>query len=242
LPLLGRSLLFTLMPKAEPTRYVNLGVYTIPEAARFTRVSRFRIRRWLRGYRVSKRNKNYRPLWHGQFPPLDGKLALGFLDLVEIKFVDCFLQQGVTWDMIHKARDKAAQLFPGETHPFCTRRFMTNGQQIFVQLHDETGAQSLLDLATSQQLFSGIVAPLLTELEFGDGDILERWWPCGRKCGVALDPRRSFGQPMLFKEGIPTRVLARSAGANTIEEVARWYEIDVQSVRDALQFEEQFAA
>ena len=48
-----------------------------------------------------------------QLPILRHKVALGFLDLIEIKFVGAFLDRGVSWPMLHKAREKAATLYPG---------------------------------------------------------------------------------------------------------------------------------
>src|SRR5207247_5317339 len=132
----------------------------VPEAARLTRVSTGRIRRWLRGYRYISRKKAYvsPPLWHGQLKPIKSALALGFLDLIEVKFVDAFVQAGVSWDMIHKARDKAADSFRGESHPFCTRKFATNGRKIFVELHEEHGEPSLIEVERSQTRFEDILS------------------------------------------------------------------------------------
>ena len=229
------------MPDRKPAR-VNTGIYTLAQAAALTGVSRSRIRRWLRGYRLPKRGRNYRPLWQGQLEPIENKLALGFLDLIEIKFVEAFLERGVSWDMIHKARDKAAALFPGESHPFCTRRFMTDGRDVFVQVLNEAGQPNLLELGHSQQVFSYVIDPFLKELDFGNGDLLERWWPGGREHRVALDPKRNFGLPSLFDHGIPTSVLARSARRNSVADVARWYDIDVDAVNEAVEFERRLAA
>jgi len=65
------------------------------------------------------------------------KVALGFLDLIEIKFVDAFLNVGVTWPIIHKVREKAQNLYIETNHPFCTQQFVTDGRQIFRDLHEE---------------------------------------------------------------------------------------------------------
>jgi uncharacterized protein (DUF433 family) len=225
--------------------YLNTGIFSVPEAARLTRVSTGRIRRWLKGYRYTSRKKSYAspPLWRGQLKPLDDKLALGFLDLIEVKFVDAFLKAGVSWDMIHKARDKAARRFPQVSHPFCTQKFVTDGREIFIELHKETGEPGLVDIVNSQQVFADILRPFLKELEFGDGNILERWWPLGKARGIAVDPRRNFGQPTVFQEGIPTRVLARSFQANgSAKEVARWYEVTPRAVEEAVEFEQKLAA
>jgi uncharacterized protein (DUF433 family) len=64
-----------------------------------------------------------------------------------------------------------------------------------------------------------------------------------KKRQVALDPRRSFGHPIIFREGIATNILARSAQANdSVEEVARWFQISPASVREAIDFEQALAA
>jgi uncharacterized protein (DUF433 family) len=225
--------------------YLNTGIFSVPEAAKLTGVSGGRIRRWLKGYRYTSREKRYAsmPLWRGQFQPINNKMALGFLDLIEVRFVEAFLRAGVSWDMIHKARDKAAERFPGESHPFCTQRFFTDGREIFVELHKETREPSLVEIVESQQVFSEIVRPFLAELEFGPGNILERWWPLGKEGKIAVDPKRNFGQPTVFEEGIPTRVLARSVKANgSVQEVARWYEVSSEAVREAVEFEQKLAA
>jgi uncharacterized protein (DUF433 family) len=225
--------------------YLNAGVYTVAEAARLTGVSSGRIRRWLRGYRYTSRKKRYSspPLWKGQFQPIENKLALGFLDLIEVKFVDAFLNAGVSWDMLHKARALAEKWFPGESHPFCTKRFLTDGREIFLELHRETGEPSLIEIANKQQVFRQIMLPFLTQLEFSTDNILERWWPCGREHRIAVDPKRNFGQPTIFQEGIPTLTLARSVRANgAVREVARWFEISAEAVREAVEFEQKLAA
>src|SRR5436190_1827575 len=109
--------------------YFNKGIYTVREAARLTKVSPGRIRRWLKGYRYRSHNKTYAspPLWQGQWEPIGKTLALGFLDLIEIRFVDTFLKAGVTWTTLRQARERARELFD-VSHPFCSKRFVTNGR------------------------------------------------------------------------------------------------------------------
>jgi uncharacterized protein (DUF433 family) len=225
--------------------YLNTGIYAVAEASVLTGVSPGRIRRWLRGYRFKSKSKVYTspPLWNGQLEPIDNKLALGFLDLIEIRFVDAFLKSGVSWAMIHKAREKAAERFPEVSHPFCTNRFVTDGREIFVELHEETGEPSLVEIVRSQKVFTEIVRPFLKELEFGEGNILERWWPMGKERRVVIDPKRNFGQPTIYQDGVPTKTLAKSVKANgSIAEVARWFEVSSESVADAVEYEQKLAA
>ena len=64
----------------------SLGIYSVPDAARITRVTRSQIRGWLQGY-PQKAGKRPEPILHGQYDLRDGELALGFLDLLEVAFL-----------------------------------------------------------------------------------------------------------------------------------------------------------
>lgn len=222
--------------------FLNTGIYSIPEASRLSGVSKDRIRRWLRGYHSGLRKKDYPPLWKGQLALIDDTAALGFLDLMEIKFVDAFLKAGVSWPVIHEVREKAQRIYADTNHPFCTKQFLTDGRQIFRDLFEETGEHCLHELATDQVYFSQLTKPFLKELEFEDG-MFKRWWPLGRDHQVVIDPRKNFGQPTIVTDGIPTQNLHRSYLANnSIEEVARWFEIKPESVKEAVDYERSLAA
>jgi uncharacterized protein (DUF433 family) len=224
--------------------FLSTGIYSVPDAARLSRVSTWRIRRWLRGYRFRSNKKQYHsaPLWHGQLEPIEHSLALGFLDLIEIRFVDAFLKAGVSWAVLRQAHERGAALF-NSTHPFCTNRFVTDGRDIFAELHRETGESSLLEIARSQHVFAQITRPFLKELEFTEGDVLLRWRPQTTKGLVVLDPTRNFGRPIVVNHGVPTEVLASATKAcGSIDEVAHWYDVADAEIEDAVEFEQKLAA
>lgn len=223
--------------------YLETGIYTIPEASRLTRVSTWRIRRWVKGYRFYSSNKPHHSpaLWRTQLVPINNQWALGFLDLIEIKCVDSFLNAGVSWATLRKAHTIGVEMFQ-QSHPFCTHRFQTDGRQLFAEVHEATGEKSLLDIIKKQRIFEGIISPYFKELEFEAGDVLARWRPKTSRRLVVLDPSRSFGHPIVEKHGIPTEILARSAKASSISEIARWYEISEAEIEDAVEFEAKLAA
>ncbi|MGD0650068.1 MAG: DUF433 domain-containing protein [Verrucomicrobiia bacterium] len=226
------------------TTLLQKGIYIIPEAARLTRVSPRRIRRWLRGYEFKvKQGRHHSPaVWPSQLPPLDHTVALGFLDLLEVRCVDAFISAGVSWKTLRQAHNRARTLV-GHSHPFCTHRFVTDGHAIFVELREKNAEVALWDMRDLQRVFERIIRPFLKNVEFDRERIPQRWWPGGKNRLVALDPRRSFGQPIIFRDGVPTQVLARSVKANdSVEEVARWFELSPASVRAAVKFEQQLAA
>src|SRR5579862_2493313 len=97
---------------ATQDNLLGVGIYTVPEAARLTRVSPSRIRRWIRGYTYATGagSKASPPVWQRQLPELGGELALGFLDLVEVRLVNAMLDSNFGWKTIRRARENARAL------------------------------------------------------------------------------------------------------------------------------------
>ena len=54
----------------------QVGLYTVPMAAKILGENGFKIRSWLEGYP----NSDAEPIIHRQLPPINGRTVLGFLD------------------------------------------------------------------------------------------------------------------------------------------------------------------
>lgn len=219
---------------------LNTGLYTVPEAARLTRVSVGKIRRWLKGYnfKVGRLVHHSDAVWQGELEPIENKLALSFRDLLELRFVDAFIRAGVSWRTMRGAHAKAREELK-TTHPFCSNRIATDGKAILLRQGEEDSDEALVNLVNNQREFGRIVQNFLKELEFSGSDVV--WWPLGKERQIVIDPKRNFGQPTVIRSGVPTAVLARSAKANSPQDVARWYEVHPQEIDDALEFERSLA-
>ncbi len=231
------------MIATAPSELLGKGIYTVPDAGRLSGVTQRRIRYWLKGLPSEEvPESNDRRLWKGELHPINDKLALGFLDLQEVRFIDAFLQAGVTWHLLRRAHGVARQRYEIE-HPFCTRRFVTDGSQIIEEIALGPEGVAYEEVVQGQRVFRQVTKPFLRDLEFADDDQLVRWWPLGRQRAVVLDPHRQFGQPITAGAGIATEILQAAAKAGqSVEEIAEWYELDVASVRDAIEFEQRLAA
>ena len=65
-----------------------------------------------------------------------------------------------------------------------------------------------------------------------------RWWPLGEGHSVVIDPERSFGAPIVHREGVQTLILAQAALAeNSIETAADRYDVDPIAVAEAVEYE-----
>jgi uncharacterized protein (DUF433 family)/DNA-binding transcriptional MerR regulator len=223
---------------------LGVGIYSVPEAARLTGVTSDAIRRWLWGYRYRSHGEarsEAAPLWHPQIPVIDHVKSLGFRDLIEIQFVDHFKKSGLSLQSIRGIIERATDLVE-TSYPLSTVKFRTDGRRVIAEMLDESERRLIFDLRTGQYLFSFFWDKLYDALEYSSYEELLRWWPLGKDRRVLVDPKRNFGQP-ITPEGIPTHVLAKARRAEGEDaRVADWYRVDIQSVRDAAEFERQLQA
>lgn len=223
---------------------VGIGLYTVPEAARLSRVPYRTIRRWMLGY-ADQRGESARdvpPLWRSQVPKVDDTVGLSFLDLIEIRFVHAFRRHGVSLTVIRRTAERAYEIF-GRDHPFTRTRFRTDGRSIFAEVLEETGQSGLLNVPASQYAFRQFIEPsLYASLEISDEDDVLRWYPDYPKRRVVVDPDRSFGRPIVVQGGVPTEILAQAARAEDSEQrAAKLFDVSVTAVRAAIAFEASLA-
>ncbi len=222
---------------------IGVGLYTVGEAASLTGTSAQSIRRWIGGYkfRVGDGDRSMPPVWKSDLDKVDEHVALSFLDLMEIRFIHAFRKHHVSWQAIREAAALACEMFE-DGHPFTRRQFRTDGNRIFQRI-DDMGDIKLFDMNLKTWVFNDIVSPSLYRgLEFSN-DQISRWFPMFPKKVVMLDPKLSFGRPIVAKSCVPTEVLAAAAEAeDSLQRVARWYDVSVSEVRAAVEFEERHAA
>lgn len=224
----------------------GVGLYTFSEVAKLTNISGQDLRRWLRGYSQRKIKSDERnviaPLWESE---LDGYGIDGvtFHELLEVRFVHAFRKHGVSLQTIRSASLNARELF-NHPFPFTCKRFQTDGRTIFAEALKESGESELLDIVKKQYAFEQVIKPsLYSGIEFGDNDLASKWYPLTRSKSVVLDPKFSFGKPIVTDGHIRTSILYdafKVEGNQRI--VARLYEVPISSVEAAIKFEERLAA
>lgn len=220
------------------------GIYTVPEACRLTGLSAQSIRRWIKRYKYKYHgNEKLIPkLWKPDFDFVDNIVELSFKDLMEIRYVKAYRDLGLNMKIIRYAKKYAFEEYH-TFHPFCTQRFVTDGRKIFEEIINKSGKKLMMNILNKQTEYDRILSPFLKQLDFKNDEII-MWWPMTPKRQVVLDPSRSFGQPIVNKEGILTNVLASAYHANncSYDIVSEWFEASKVSIRDAVEFEKNIAA
>jgi uncharacterized protein (DUF433 family) len=229
------------------------GIYLRADAARLLAMTPDRLRRWVDGYTYwlresgagDRARRRQTPVVHSELPAIGRATALSFLELMELRVVKALVDRDVSLQHVRRAAQVAAERF-GTRHPFASRRVFTDGRHIFSAISDEMDAPNVVKWTAAEidQVVAGpVFDQFLSEIEFDAGTSLaERWWPRGRRVPVVLDPKVSFGAPIVAGTGIRTSALARLAGASSVRDAAIAYEIDLAQARAAVDFEGALAA
>ena len=195
------------------------------------------------------------PLWQPQLPAHERHIELGFRDLIELRFVSAFIDNGLGILSIRRCLEHARSLV-GDERPFSTRRFHTDGRTIFLAFVEqaianpgevladvpETERARLIDLKTRQYVFRDFISQTFKDLDL-DSDAVTRWRPFHGKDTIIIDPHRAFGQPIATDTGVPTSALADAVAAEGSEKrVAALFNVSRSVVHDAVVFERELAA
>lgn len=224
----------------------GVGVYSFADAARFIGAKSSELRRWTLGYtHFSPRGERKRspPLWLSQLCET-GVDGLGFKDLIELRFVHAFRNEGVPLQVIRRTLEEARDEL-ASPYPLTSKKFKTDGRRIFMEVVEETGDASLVDIVKRQNVIQRVIGPSLREgVELDMQGEAMRWFPLRGSKAIVFDPARKFGQPILAEYDIPTIAIADSVSAEGGNEkrVAKLYEIPLSAVRRALEFEAKVGA
>ncbi|MDA1220369.1 MAG: hypothetical protein O2909_13230 [Chloroflexi bacterium] len=208
--------------------------------------------------RYAKSNPSTVSSWHYRGTPIlpghkKGQ-ALNYLELVEVAFVAFFRNQGVPMNRIRQARDFCAQRLNAE-RPFTEYAFMTEGMHMLLDF--EEVFSSISEEASFSQLISGqpgladeriiaadmhgqlawrsLMGNKFAEFEY-EYELAIRWHPAGYGSLVVIDPRYSFGAPMVA--GLPTWVIkGRYLAEEDLTEITEDFDVSELAVLDALTFE-----
>lgn len=220
----------------------DLGLYTLPEAARLASVPPRTLTNWVRGYRypVDGRMASARPVIR---PP--GRDALSFVNLMEALALAGYREAGVPMQRVRKALDFAARIME-HPHILASERLLTDGKELFWEYQERSrGAElDLVNLSRQgQKVFPEAVMRYLRQVEWGADRFATRWWP-GVERGrgnVVVDPRRAFGAPVIAGTGIRTEDLfSRFRAGEPIEELVHDYGVNLGDVEAAIRIEAGF--
>lgn len=214
----------------NPVYQAQVGLYSIPEAARYLQTSPGTVARWKQHFSDRLRLPTSDP---------DERRFVGFAELIEMLYVKAFRDAGISLRTI-RAAARRLQSEWGVAFPFASRRVdATQVRTLIARVRGDRWETA----DAGQQVFP-FVELIRLHLCFGPDDLPGAWFPLGTDRAVVLDPTRSFGAPIDKDSGVPTFVLARDyfAEHENAAKVAWWYNVSKAAVLDAVEFERPVAA
>jgi uncharacterized protein (DUF433 family) len=217
--------------------------YGIPEAAGYLRLPVSTLRAWLLGqhYRVGEQPKFFRPV----IEIADHKeRQLSFINLVE-----AFVLAGIRREheiplpKVRKAVDYLRRTFRTK-RPLANEQFQTDGIDLFVE---KMGA--LIGATQEGQIqMRDIIRDRLERVHRDPKGVPQKivLFPARRdqagSADIVIDPRLSFGRPVLDRFGVRTAVLAeRFDAGDDIEVLAREYHAPAEAIQNAIRCERRAA-
>ena len=204
----------------------DVPAYGVSEAARFTRVRRDTLARWARGPD---------PL----VSPLRPGGSLSFNNLVEAHVLRALRSvHGARMENVRSALSYAEEQL-GISRLLLSDELLTSGGELFLQQLDQ-----LINLSRSGQLaLRTLLKDCLNRVERDDQRLPFRLYPVlprqsANARAISINPRISFGRPVLAGSGVSTRALVDRIDADEeIAAIAHDYALDESQIHDAVLYE-----
>lgn len=222
----------------------HIGTYTAAEASRYLRVPLSTVRSWVFGSRSGAKNHTKPFSSVLQLPEPEVRL-LSFINLVELHVLNAVRRHHKI--SLEKVRQSIAYIQNafGNEHPLACQQLYTDGKDLFV----EHFGQWVNTSKSGQLAIPEIIQVYLQRIEWDEFGVPQRLYPWTRlretesPKWIAIDPRLSFGQPVVVGTGIPTAMLAqRYAAGESIDELAADYGCERLQVEEAIRYELPLAA
>src|SRR5439155_13971564 len=218
--------------------------YSILDGSHYLRISPSTLKSWVvgRDYRVQSEEKRSRPL----IAPAQDKptLLLSFVNLVEAHVLDAMRHKhGVPLRRVRSALDYVQRQF-GDKHPLITQEFKTDGVHLFIE---QLGA--LIIASKGGQIgLRKVFEQHLERIEHDEKGIALRLFPFTRPSHaeqpkiIVIDPRFSFGRPVIVGSGIPTRaVFERYLAGESSDHLAEDFRRTREEIDEAIRCEASVA-
>lgn len=219
-------------PRQEPA-------YTVPEAAHYLQIPTATLRSWTVGrrYPVQKGERFFEPVIvvASREPAM-----LSFVNLVEAHVLDAIRREySVGLPAVRRTIVFLRQEL-GSKHPLAEQKFETDGRDLFIRKLGELITVS----KGGQKAMPEVLDAYLQRIEWDLQGLATRLYPFTRQRElvqpkvVMIDPRVSFGRPVLAGTGIRTELVAeRYKAGESIDELARDYDRNRVEIEEAVRCE-----
>ena len=213
-------------------------VYGVSEAAGLLGLRSDRARAWLDGYERS--GVLYPPVIRENHTGAD---LVTWGEFVELGYFREYRRKGVPLQRLRPVIEELRREFR-TAYPLATARPYVYDKELVLEVQERDGlpAQIAIVVRSGQEiLLADAAKQFFKKVEFDPGEhgAIRRLFPAGLASPVVIDPLVRFGRPSV--SGVATERLWELADAGeTIDEIAKGYDLPGEAVRAAVSYEEQF--
>jgi uncharacterized protein (DUF433 family) len=213
--------------------------YALSEAARYVRLPVATLRAWTlgRGYPTTRGESRFQPLIRpaSRKPPI-----LSFWNLIEAHVLRALrAEHGVSVKALRKAVQFAEREL-GIERLLLRPELCSKAGQVFLDRYGQ-----LIDLSASGQLaMRQVLQAHLKRVTWDNARFPIRLHPfvvgesASAEMPIAIDPRISFGRPVIISRGISTAtIVSRIDAGEAVADLAADYELSVTEIEDAVIYE-----
>lgn len=231
----------------------DLPAYSVAEAARYLDIAPSTLRQWVggRSYQTSTGPRSAAGLIT---PAKAGRpLLLSFNNLVEAHVLAGMrLKEGIRMPKVRDAMQHVSEKMK-VARPLLSNRFLSDGVRLFFKLIEasEDGSSNrehVVDVSDDkgQVQITEVMAAYWRRIERDTHGVPIRLFPVVLRdleaTPITVDPRRSFGRPVVTGTGVPTFALVeRYRASETVDELAKDFRLEREKVRLALRYERETA-
>ena len=219
--------------------------YSAGEVTRILNLPSATVKAWAFGYNYNAGQNRFQPV----ITPADQKKRLlSFANLCELHILSA-IRRHHKFRLV-KVRGSIEYLrreLGSSDHPLLDHTLQTNNIDLFVK-----HASQLLNISRDGQVaMQGDFEKALARIERDSNGSPIRLFPYSRTSisavdqpkAVVIDPRVSFGRPMLTSAAIPTEIIAdRFLAGDSPTEMAKDYRVDEKEIEEAIRFEQRRSA
>ncbi len=218
----------------------RLPAYSASEAASYLRMPTATLRSWLAGraYPTSSGKRFFKPL----ITPADSDaLRLSFMNLVEAHVLSAIRREhNVSISNVRSALDFVRKEF-GADEPLIATEFETDGVDLFVEKYGH-----LMNASKHGQLeMKEVIKQFLKRIVRDSTGLPIKLYPFTRRSEqldqprtIEIDPRVSFGRPVLVGTGIRTEILSeRFLAGESPADLAKDYGRDAREIEEAIRYQ-----
>ena len=203
--------------------------YSVPEAAYYLRIPVSTLRAWI------GRRHDFAPLI---VPAQEYPLSLSFINLIEAYVLASIRRKHeIAMSKVRKGLNFISSQF-SSSHPLADKEFETDGIDLFLREADVVYNQE------GQIVLAEVIKQYMKRIERDIHGLPIKLYPFSQRGEpdeprfISIDPRISFGRPMLARKGIPIEILIeRYRAGESIDELTNDYDCSQEEIEEALRYQ-----